>query len=189
MSTETLSGDFNVSMNERVQFRTLLTPFESGKEQRRNKWAAPIRSFDLQYKGRAQSRMQEIWNFYTQRLGSYDTFYFENINESPTSLSGDETIGTGDGVTAGWVFDRFPVISGDCTVTAGGSAQVEVTDYTVNYTTGTITFVSAPGSGDAIVATGYRFYYICRFVDDYMDRELFAYRLYNGELRVQEVIQ
>lgn len=189
MSTQILSGDFNVSMGERVQFRTLITPMESGKEQRRNKWAAPIRSFALLYKGRKQSRMQELWNFYTARQGSYDTFYFENINESPTSLSGDEAVGTGDGSDTTFNFDRFPVKSGDCTVTAGGSAQVEATDYTVTYTTGAIIFASAPGSGDAIVATSYKFYYICRFVDDYMDRELFSYKMYNGELRVQEVLQ
>ena len=132
--------------------------------------------------------MQELWNFYTQRLGAYDTFYFENINESPTSLSGDETIGTGDGSDTTFNFDRYPVKSGDCSITVGGVAKTEASDYTVNYTTGAITFGVAPSSGDAIVATSYRFYYTCRFLEDYMDRELFAYRLYNSGLKIVQVL-
>lgn len=188
MSTQILSGDFNVSMEETIYHRTLVTPFESGKEQRRAKWSAPIRSFDLIYNGRTHTRMQELWTFYKDRQGAYDTFYFENPNDSPISLSGDETIGVGDGTDVSFNFDRFPVKSGDCTITVGGIAQTEATDYNVTYATGAITFVSAPASGDTITATDYRFYTISRFAEDNMSRELFSYRLYNSGLRLIEVI-
>ena len=189
MSTEILSGDFNVSMEETIHHRTLVTPFESGKEQRRAKWAKPIRTFDLIYNGRTHTRMQELWTFYKDRQGAYDTFYFENTNDSPISLSGDEAIGTGDGVTASFSLSRFPVKSGDCDIEVDGVSKTEVTDYAVNYTTGVATFVSAPSSGDSIVAKEYNFYYICRFAEDNMSRELFSYRLYNSGLKISEVLQ
>ena len=189
MSTEILSGDFNVSMNESIHFRTLVTPFESGKEQRRAKWSTPRRSFSLTYNGRRYDRMQELWTFYKNRQGAYDTFYFENPNDSPISLSGDETLGTGNGSNKNFTLDRYPVHSGDCILVSATSGDLtEGVDYTVNYTTGAITFSSAPANNDVIKATSYHFYYICRFAKDDMSRELFSYQLYNTGLEVLQVL-
>jgi len=189
MSTQILSGDFNVSMEETIHHRTLVTPMESGKEVRRSKWAKPIRTFGLIYNGRTHTRMQELWTFYKDRQGAYDTFYFENTNDSPISLSGDEVIGVGDGSDTTFNFNRFPVKSGDCSLSSATSGDLtESVDYAVTYATGAITFASAPASGDTITATDYRFYTICRFAEDNMSRELFSYRLFNSALKLIEVI-
>lgn len=188
MSTQVFSGDFNVSLYETVSHRTLITPFESGKEQRRQKWRKARRSFKLDLRGKSATDTQEKWKFYTERHGAYDSFYFENTHESPTSLSGDEVLGTGDGIDTSWQFNRYPVISGDCDITVGASGYSEAVDYTVNYTTGAITMVTVPPSGDVITATDYRFFRICRFVEDNLTRELFSYKLYNMGLELIEIL-
>ncbi len=57
----------------------------------------------------------------------------------------------GDGTTTVFQMpsDTFPVYddSGTYTVRIGGAIQTEVTNYTLDKTTGTLTFISAPGSG------------------------------------------
>jgi hypothetical protein len=75
--------------------------------------------------------------------------------------------------------------SGAITVTVGGTAKTETTDYTLARSTGVITFNSAPTG--AIVAT-YNFCRIIRFAEDKMSRELFNYQLYNAQMQLIEVL-
>ena len=188
MGTQVFTGDVILEYEKTRIFKTLVTPYMSGKEQRRSKWTRPKHRFSWRASARNEDQADYIYDFFNTMQGRGESFYWECDEESPTSQSGDEIIGTGDGSTVAFSFDRYPVKSGDCTITVGGVAQTEVNDYTVNYAMGAITFSSAPGSGDSIVATSYRFYYPVRFNEDEMTREQFAYKLYNFGIELVEVI-
>jgi len=63
-----------------------------------------------------------------------------------------ENVGTGDGTTTEFTLANAPVMELTETVYLDGTAQTRDTDYTINYTTGAITFSTAPASGVAITA-------------------------------------
>lgn len=74
---------------------------------------------------------------------------------SGTTLVSDEAVGDGDGITKEFALDHGNVLENSEIITIEGAAQVRGTDYTMDYDTGTIQFVVAPGSGASysIVAT------------------------------------
>ena len=63
-----------------------------------------------------------------------------------------EAVGSGDGAAKTFSLASSPVLSNSETVFVGGAVKTRVTDYTVNYETGVITFVTAPASAAAISA-------------------------------------
>jgi len=58
------------------EFRTQITPFDSGKEQRRRRWAFPKRGLPLKYASFDQAAYEALWRFYDQMGGDYQSFYF-----------------------------------------------------------------------------------------------------------------
>jgi len=58
-----------------------------------------------------------------------------------------EAVGTGDGTTTVFTLANAPVEVESETVYVDGVAQTRGTDYSINYETGDITFVTAPPSG------------------------------------------
>ena len=62
------------------------------------------------------------------------------INAQPTEVT-SEAVGTGDGIVLAFTLANNPVVYGSEVVYVAGS---QVTNYTMNYTTGVITFAAAP---------------------------------------------
>lgn len=94
----------------------------------------------------------------------------------------NQNIGTGDGTTTTFTIVRAWGLSANTTTASIGTintiTQVQVNGVTVssaNYSINRnkITFVTAPGAGQAITMT-FSFYYLCRFVEDEQDFEEFA---------------
>lgn len=70
---------------ERVQFKTLKSEFESGAQQRRAKWAYPLRMFVLQFQmADWEIEAEQILNFFIARKGSYEAFEWDNPNDNQT---------------------------------------------------------------------------------------------------------
>jgi len=63
-----------------------------------------------------------------------------------------EAVGIGDGTTTVFSLAQKPVEVDSETVYIDGVAQTKATDYSINYETGEITFVTAPASGTTITA-------------------------------------
>lgn len=182
MSSQEFIWDYNIPYVENVEHNVLVSEFENGNEQRRLKWNNPRRSYAISLKGKSKTVIDQVWNFYLSRRGIYESFYFENKNESPKT---NETIGVGDGTSISFSLDYYPVMSGDIGVTVGGVAYTESSDYTITRATGAITFLSTPPSGDTILATSYKYARQVRFANQ-MSRELFNYQLYNSEITLVE---
>ena len=64
----------------------------------------------------------------------------------------DEDVGEGDGTTTQYILDNIPIVSGSCVVYVDGVTQTSPTDYSLETSTGVITFVSAPTSGAEVTA-------------------------------------
>jgi hypothetical protein len=62
--------------NKTVAFKTLISQFENGAEQRRKKWSQGKLTFTLIWNAITPTNMAILWNFYIARLGSYDAFTF-----------------------------------------------------------------------------------------------------------------
>jgi len=63
-----------------------------------------------------------------------------------------KNIGTGDGTTTTFNIPDTPVVVDSETIYVDGTPQVKNTDYTIDYTTGVVTFAVAPTSGAVITA-------------------------------------
>jgi len=55
------------------QYRTLITPMETGKEQRRSVWVSPRRAWKLRFR-KNSTDFTTIKNFFEARLGAYEAF-------------------------------------------------------------------------------------------------------------------
>ncbi len=71
---------FKVSFGPK--YNTVITRFESGKEQRRSKWSSPRHLFSLPFAAREEATIQAIKEFQKARSGAYDTFNFCNYGEA-----------------------------------------------------------------------------------------------------------
>ena len=64
------------NVQESIHYRTLITEFESGKEQRRSK-GTPRRRWSLKFR-KDQVDADAIWSFYVARKGAYQAFTWTN---------------------------------------------------------------------------------------------------------------
>jgi uncharacterized protein (TIGR02217 family) len=161
----------------------------SGIEERNTPWSAPLRSYDARYGVRTMAELHEILSLYLAALGRLRGFRFKDWtdyrskspNLAPTAT--DQTIGVGDGSTAAFqllktysfggqsfIREIKKPIAGTVLVAVDGTPQTITTDWTLDATTGVITFTGGnePGSG-AVITAGYEFHVPVRF-DARMDQ-------------------
>lgn len=75
----TLMPDF--VFDETPSFQTIVSQFESGHEQRRAKWATPLRKWHLEYKNRSVDDKDTMMNFFLSKLGKATAFTWTNPND------------------------------------------------------------------------------------------------------------
>jgi uncharacterized protein (TIGR02217 family) len=196
MGNEVFSYTLDTPFSESIQFFTIVSEGESGKEQRYQKWLKPRRTFRVKLDARQVVETDSIWRFYTRMKGSFNTFLFQNPNENPVTA---ETIGSGDGVRSlFYLGGKVDFATGDLIVVSGSESltrsvkgtgdYLAYSTYTINNNTGAITTSPALPSGDVLRATSYRFYYSTRFKDDNISREAFTGELWNYGMELQEII-
>lgn len=82
------------------QWKTLVSDFEAGKEQRRQIWTFPKRSIGLSFGALRQDGIDTLWNFYNKMRGAYEPFYFFDPTKDADGSwhrHEDEYVGRGDG--------------------------------------------------------------------------------------------
>lgn len=79
-------SDFNYNpdyvLDEVVEYKTLVSEFENGAQQRRRKWSNPLRKWTLRFRNRTLSEMNNIRDFFMNKYGSFDSFTWTNPNDS-----------------------------------------------------------------------------------------------------------
>lgn len=81
MALEKFNYQANKSYKDGIEFNTLVTEFESGKEQRRAK-GLPRRIFTLEFEKSTttSSEAQAIWDFFVARKGKFEPFLWDYTN-------------------------------------------------------------------------------------------------------------
>ena len=146
-------------------FKTEIQESLSGKEQRVVQWDAARCEYDIGYAFRTKSELHDALKLYYARKGRAYPFRFKDWSDYQMTA---QAIGTGDGSDATWQLIKtytdgvntytrtiqLPV-SGTLLVYVAAVLKTETTHYTVNYSTGLITFTGGniPSGGQAITAT------------------------------------
>lgn len=160
----------------------------SGKETRLADWSYPAWQweliFDFLRATPAASEFQLLAGFFNQCQGAFGTFLYADADDNAVT---GQSLGIGDGATnvfqLAQSFGGFiePVLAPNAVsaVYLAGVVQ-SPSSYSVDSTTGLLTFTAAPASGAAITAD-FSYYFRCRFAEDTVDFEKFMATLYRAQ--------
>lgn len=161
---------------------TQIVSLKSGFEQRNQVWAHSRRSYDAGVGIRGMNQLADVLVFWEARRGSLHGFRWKDWTDYKSGLptaavtNADQILGTGTGAqTTFQLVKRYtnggseyarPItkpVTGTVVVALNGVNQPS--GWTVNTTTGIITFTVAPGAG-VVVTAGFEFDVPVRFADD-----------------------
>jgi uncharacterized protein (TIGR02217 family) len=161
---------------------TEVVTLANGHEERNSPWQNSRRRFDAGLGMRSLDDIDSLIAFFEARSGRLNGFRWKDWSDykscipSQTPSFGDQEIGTGDGVqtvfrltkiyrSGGHAYTReiHKPVAGTVRVGVAGAEVVEGTDYTLDLTTGEITFTAAPVGA---VTAGYEFDVPVRFDTD-----------------------
>jgi hypothetical protein len=182
------------SMRVTPRFATIAHDRASGKSGRRMKMRYPLYeielSFDLLRSDAADLELQQLMGFFESLEGQAQPFWL-----APPGLATLESqlIGTGDGVTTvfpivrstGAFTEPLAGVSVLSAVRVGGVTQAPASYSLSSGYEPSLTFTSAPPNGAAINIDGSALW-LCRFADDTLGFEQFAYELF--ELRSVKLV-
>ncbi|MFC3117651.1 DUF2460 domain-containing protein [Jhaorihella thermophila] len=173
--------------------RTQIVELASGDEERNASWANSRRRYDVAYGIRRADDLAAVVAFFEARNGRLHAFRFKDWADwksclpSQTPAATDQLIGTGDGTTTDfqlvkayasgtqtWNRAITKPVAGSVTVAIDGVEQA--TGWSIDTTTGLVTFNAAPASGVSITA-GFAFDVPVRFDTDTLDVTLDLERL------------
>ncbi len=174
--------------------RTDIVALVSGHEERNSPWAGSRRAFNAGYGVKSVADIEDVIAFFEARQGRLfgfrfrDPFDFKSCRIAQTHSDEDQLIGTGDGVETDFqLVKRYisgaatyartikkPVV-GSVLVAVDGAPQTEGPDFTLDETTGIVTFAAAPAGGASVTA-GYLFDTPVRFDTDELRINLAAFK-------------
>lgn len=143
------------------QFNTSIVTVKSGQEQRNQNWAVSRYKWDASTAIKTRADMEIISGFFLARRGKLHGFRFKDWADFKTYTT--QAIGTGTGALttfqlaknysdAGGSYSRTITKPVAGTVKPYLNGVLQTSGFTVNTTTGVVTFSSAPGSGVAVTA-------------------------------------
>jgi uncharacterized protein (TIGR02217 family) len=173
--------------------RTQIVELASGDEERNASWANSRRRYDVAYGIRRADDLAAVVAFFEARNGRLHGFRFKDWGDHKSCLPSqspgptDQAIGTGDGATTAfqlvkryasgsqtWVRTITKPVTSTVRIALDGAEQLG--GWSVDTTTGVVTFDSAPAEGVAITA-GFAFDVPVRFNTDALDVTLDLERL------------
>ncbi len=173
--------------------RTQIVELASGDEERNASWSNSRRRYDVAYGIRRADDLAAVVAFFEARNGRLHGFRFKDWADHKSCLpSGiltptDQAIGTGDGATTAfqmvkryasgsqtWVRAITKPVAGTVRVALDGTEQPS--GWSVDTTTGVVTFSAAPAEGVAITV-GFAFDVPVRFDTEVLDVTLDLERL------------
>lgn len=165
------------------EWSTIITPFTSGKEERRQRRLFPTFNLTINYYGLTAAQAQTIYAFYMARKGSYEAFYVYDlaILGLDSFVHNSLYIGTADGTTV--TYD-IPGRSTSAQKIYVSGIEIDSADYTIltgggESNSDRVTFDTAPDSGAIITCDFSGAQRIrARFAEDRLSRELFTSKLY-----------
>lgn len=170
--------------------RTEIVELADGFEERNSPWANSRRSYNAASGIKSPDDAADVIAFFEARKAQLYGFRFKDRADykscapSATTSMLDQTLGTGNGVTTAfqlvklysdnagsWTRTIKKPIVGTLKVSVDGSLKALTTDYTVDLTTGIITFLVAPAN-TKLVKAGFEFEVPVRFDTDKLNMNL-----------------
>lgn len=170
--------------------KTIVVEAGSGHEHRNSQWADSRREYNAGYGIKTMSDIHAIVSFFEERRGMLhafrwkDRFDFRSRDPESPPTARDQPIGVGTGAQTTFQLVKTygslnpytrdikkPVLG---TVLIALNGVVQTSGWTVDVTTGIVTFTVAPGSGVAVTA-GFEFDVPARFNTDYLEIDLSAF--------------
>ena len=162
--------------------RTRIVELASGDEERNASWANSRRRYDVSYGVRRADDLAAVVAFFEARNGRLHAFRFKDWSDYKSCLPSaapaptDQIIGTGNGSTTAfqlvktyasgaqsWARAILKPVAGTVAVSLNGVAQGS--GWSVNTTTGIVTFTVPPTTG-AVIRAGFEFDVPVRFDTD-----------------------
>lgn len=198
MSFHEIRFPTNIALGARggPERRTEIVVLGSGYEERNSPWAHARRRYNAGYGIKSLNNLHTVIAFFENRQGRLHGFRWKDATDYKSSApqdapaNNDQVIATGDGVTVSYALQKTyqsgaqtyvrPItkpVAGSVLVAVAGAVQTEGVHFTIDTTTGLITFLagSVPASGQAITA-GYEFDVPVRFDTDYLNIDASAFR-------------
>jgi uncharacterized protein (TIGR02217 family) len=178
----------DISLNSKggTQRQTDIVTLRSGAEQRNSIWADSRRKYNAGYGVKQFVDAQRVLVFFEERRGRLYGFRWKDHFDCTSSPPGapitatDQTIGQGDGATklfqliktyggsfAPWARLIAKPVAGTVVIAIGG-ITLAPSSYSLDSTTGLVTFAAAPAAG-ALITAGYQFDVPVRFDADYIE--------------------
>jgi uncharacterized protein (TIGR02217 family) len=175
--------------------KTEIVALGSGREERNARWAHSRRRYDAGYGVKTLDALSAVVAFFEERRGRLHGFRWRDRLDHSSAPPGasvtplDQAIGTGNGSatafqlakTYGATYAPYgrPIrkpLAGSVRVAVNGTEQTEGSAFSVDVTTGIVTFLSGhvPASG-ASVRAGFLFDVPVRFDTDYLEVDLSAF--------------
>lgn len=161
--------------------RTDVVLTASGREHRNSRWADSRRKYNVGYGIKSLTDIEQVVAFFEERRGRLHAFRFKDhidfksCSVNATPQSGDQIIGTGNGIKSAfqlvksygsgsrkYLRDITAPVDGTVLVAINGAVE---TAFTIDNATGIITFDAAPPSASSITA-GFEFDVPVRFDTD-----------------------
>ena len=177
------------------QRRTDVVVLGSGAEERNARWAHSRRRYDAGYGVKTFDALSQVVAFFEERRGRLYGFRWRDrldhssaVPDAPITPM-DQVLGTGDGTTVVFALTKtygslYSPYQRPITKPAPGSVRVAVAgievdeglDFTVDTSTGVVTFLSGriPAMSEAVTA-GFLFDVPVRFDTDYLEVDLSAF--------------
>jgi len=174
--------------------RTEIVTLANGFEERNTPWAHSRRRYDAGVGMRSLDDIETLIAFFEARRGQLFGFRWKDWSDFKSCLPNDtpayedQVIGTGDGVQNAWQLTKTyasggheyvrpiekPVL-GSVTMGIGGDVKQEAVHYSVDLTTGIVTFDTPPDIGAEITA-GFEFDVPVRFDTDRIQTSVASFK-------------
>jgi len=175
--------------------RTDIVTLASGYEERNTPWAQSRRRYNAGYALSTLDDIHALIAFFEARQGRLYGFRFRDALDckscAPTGTPSpaDQTIGAGDGTTAAFQLAKTYVsgsqsyartiakpVAGSARVAVDGVEKTLGTDFTVDTTTGVITFLAGHVPSSGALTAGFMFDVPVRFDTDRLEINLAAFQ-------------
>ncbi len=175
--------------------RTEIVTLGSGREERNSRWAHARRRYDAGYGVRSLATLSQVIGFFEERRGRLYGFRFKDRTDFRSTANGappqmtDQVLGIGTGSRAAFALIKTyggsfapyqrPIskpVAGSVLVAAAGQVKTLGTHYTLDASTGVITFTAGniPANGASVTA-GFEFDVPVRFDTDRLEIDLASF--------------
>lgn len=185
-------------------FQTGIAVLQSGHEQRRGVWATPRHQYNASFAVKTVADVETVRDFFQAMRGRLHGFRFKDWNDYTSASDGvsspsdtDQTIGTGDGAETDFQLVKLYTTGTETltrTINKPVSATVVVSlddvgqgsGWSVDTTTGVVTFSAAPGN-NVVVKAGYEFDVPVRFDIDVLAVSADTYGIRSADVPIVEL--